>query len=59
MFSLLEKKINLLIKQIESKKITPAESGIGKWLNQLKTIDEPLYEKLSIKYKEVYEGLKK
>ncbi len=59
MFNALEKKINLLIKQIESKKITPAESGIGKWLNQLKAIDEPLYEKLNKKYIEVFKGLGK
>lgn len=50
MFKLLEKKIRGLLVQLKNKTITPEESKIGKYLNQLKAIDEPLYEELTKKY---------
>ena len=50
MFEQLEKKIIITIKQIKEKKITPADSGIGKWLNQMKNIDTPCYEELMGRY---------
>ena len=50
MFNILEKKIRGLLLQIESGKTTLQESGIGKWLNQLKEIDEPCYDILVERY---------
>jgi hypothetical protein len=48
-----EKKILAGIMAIKKGTKTPAEAGVGKILNALKNIDEPLYEELMIKYKEV------
>jgi hypothetical protein len=42
----LEKEIKSKIIQIKNKKLTPAESGIGKLINMMKTFDEPLFDKL-------------
>ena len=39
--------------QIKNGKITPAESGIGKFINLMKSIDEPLYDKLMAEYKTI------
>ena len=41
----LEKEIKTRMIQIKSRKITPAESGIGKLLNMMKPLDEALFEK--------------
>ena len=49
----LEKMISQKIHLIKLGKITPAESGIGKLINSLKVLDEPLYDKLLSEYKEV------
>ena len=59
MIKTLEKNIKSRIKKIENGTLTPAESGIGKQLNKLKTLDEPLYDELLEKYKEVLKNLKK
>ena len=40
-----------IIKAIETKVETPEASGIGKWLNMMKGIDEPCYDSLMNKYK--------
>jgi hypothetical protein len=59
MFEQLERKIKNLFIQIKSGKITPKDSGIGKWLNNMKDIDEPTYNTLLAQYKTILEGLKK
>ena len=53
MFEALEKKIRGLLLQIENKKITPAASNIGKWINKMKEIDEPCYDNLMTRYKKI------
>ena len=47
----LEKEIRSKMIQIKNKKITPAESGIGRLINLMKNFDEPLFEKLMSEYK--------
>ena len=47
-----EKKVLGAINAIKNSTLTPAEAGIGKILNSLKTLDEPLYNELMKKYKE-------
>lgn len=49
----LEKEIKVRMIQIKNGKITPAESGIGKFINLMKSIDEPLYDKLMAEYKTI------
>jgi len=49
----LEKEIRNKMIQIKNKKITPAESGIGRLINLMKKFDEPLFEKLMSEYKEI------
>jgi hypothetical protein len=44
--------------QIKNRKLTPAESGIGKLLNMMKPLDEPLYEKIITEYKQILQNLK-
>lgn len=53
MFEILEKKINNLMRQIELGKITKQESGVGRWINQMKSIDEPCHEQLMERYKKL------
>jgi hypothetical protein len=54
----LEKEIKSKIIQIKNKKLTPAESGIGKLINMMKTFDEPLFDKLMNEYKKVLVDIK-
>lgn len=49
----LEKMISQKIHLIKLGKLTPVESGIGKLINSLKVLDEPLYDKLLSEYKQV------
>jgi hypothetical protein len=44
---------------IKSGKVTPAESGIGKLINLMKSIDEPLYNEIMIEYKGILATIKK
>ena len=55
----LEKDIRVKMMNIKSGKLTPAESGIGKSINLMKSFDEPLYDTLMKEYKEVLNKLKK
>jgi len=48
-----EKKVIAGMMAIKNGTKTPAEAGIGKILNTLKTLDEPLYEELIKRYKEI------
>lgn len=54
----LEKEIRGKMAQIKNKKMTPAESGIGKLLNLMKSFDEPLFEKLISEYKKILTDIK-
>jgi hypothetical protein len=55
----LEKDIIAKKLAIRSRKETPASSGIGKLINLMKKLDEPLYDKLMKEYKELLEEIKK
>ena len=52
----LEKEIRNKMIQIKNKKLTPAESGIGKLINLMKKFDEPLFDKLISDYKKILQG---
>ncbi len=54
----LEKEIRSKMIQIKNKKITPAESGIGKLINLTKKMDEPLFDKLMSEYKKILSELR-
>lgn len=54
----LEKEIRVKMMNIKSGKLTPAESGIGKMINLMKTLDEPLHERILIEYKSILQSLK-
>jgi len=54
----LEKKIIGLMGKIKTGEITPAESKIGKPLNNLKELGLPLYEKLFTEYKIILQNIK-
>lgn len=49
----LEKEIRNKMTQIKAGKITPKESGIGKSINLMKSLDEPLFDKLMSEYKKI------
>lgn len=55
----LEKQIKSKMIQIKSRKLTPAESGIGRLLNLMKGFDEPLFEKLISEYKDILKLINK
>ena len=54
----LEKEIKSKMVQIKNNKLTPAETGIGKLLNLMKSFDEPLFEKLISEYKKILVDIK-
>jgi len=54
----LEKDIKVKMIGIKNRKLTPAESGIGKLINLMKSFDEPLYNKIMSEYKEILTSLK-
>jgi hypothetical protein len=54
----LEKEIYSKMKQIKSGQLLPKDSGIGKMINLMKSLDEPLYDKIMIEYKSVLNSLK-
>ena len=54
----LEKEIYQKIIQIKYGRILPKDSGIGKMINLMKTLDEPTYDKLLQEYKSVLSSLK-
>lgn len=49
----LEKEIRTKMIQIKTGKITPKESGIGKEINLMKSLDEPLFNKIMSEYKKI------
>ena len=54
----LEKEIKTKMGGIKNKKLTPAESGIGKLLNLMKSFDQPLFDKLMSDYKKILTDIK-
>lgn len=55
----LEKEIKSKMIQIKSRKLTPAESGIARLLNLMKSFDEPLFENLITEYKDILKLINK
>jgi hypothetical protein len=55
----LEKEIRVKMMSIKSGKVLPKDSGIGKLINLMKAIDEPLYDSIMIEYKKVLSDIKK
>ena len=55
----LEKDIKTKMDLIKIGKLLPKDSGIGKMINLVKTLDEPLYDKILTDYKKVLSNLKK
>lgn len=54
----LEKEILSKMQSIKSGKLLPKDSGIGKLINLMKTMDEPLYDSIMSDYKIVLKNLK-
>jgi hypothetical protein len=54
----LEKEIKSKMIQIKNRKLAPAESGIGRLLNLMKSFDEPLFDKLMNEYKKILVDIK-
>ena len=54
----LEKDIKTKMDLIKIGKLLPKNSGIGKMINLVKTLDEPLYDKIITDYKKVLSNLK-
>lgn len=54
----LEKEIRGKMLSIKLGKLLPKDSGIGKLINLLKGLDEPLYEKIMAEYKDILKNLK-
>ena len=54
----LEKDIKTKMDLIKIGKLLPKDSGIGKMINLVKTLDEPLYDKILTDYKKVLSNLK-
>ncbi len=54
----LEREINSKMKQIKSGQLLPKDSGIGKMINLMKNLDEPLYDKILSEYKKILNDLK-
>lgn len=53
----LEKTIKTKMVAIKNKTLLPKDSGIGKMLNLMKALDEPLYDKLLTEYKKILESI--
>lgn len=54
----LEREIKTKMVQIKTKKLTPAQSEIGKLLNLMKSFDQPLFDKLMSEYKKILTDIK-
>ena len=54
----LEKDIKTKMDLIKIGKLLPKDSGIGKMINLVKTLDEPLYDRILTDYKKVLSNLK-
>lgn len=54
----LEKEIRAKMIGIKNGNLLPKDSGIGKLINLMKAIDEPLYDNLMKEYKNILSSLK-
>lgn len=54
----LEKEIRVKMINIKNGNLTPKDSGIGKLINLLKGLDEPLYNSTMEEYKKILSNLK-
>ena len=54
----LEKEIRIKMISIKSGKVEPKDSGIGKLINLMKSLDEPLYENIMNEYKSILSNKK-
>jgi hypothetical protein len=54
----LEKDIKTKMILIKDGKLLPKDSGIGKMINLMKSLDEPLYDRIMIEYKNILSSLK-
>jgi hypothetical protein len=54
----LEKDIKTKMILIKDGKLLPKDSGIGKMINLMKSLDEPLYDRIMIEYKNILSNLK-
>jgi len=53
----LEKEIYLKMRSIKNGTLLPKDSGIGKMINLMKALDEPLYDKILSEYKSILASL--
>ena len=53
----LEKDIKTKMNLIKDGKLLPKDSGIGKMINLMKSLDEPLYDRIMIEYKKILSNL--
>jgi hypothetical protein len=54
----LEKDIKTKMILIKDGKLLPKDSGIGKMINLMKSLDEPLYDRIMVEYKNILSSLK-
>ena len=54
----LERDIKTKMNLIKDGKLLPKDSGIGKMINLMKSLDEPLYDRIMIEYKNILSNLK-
>ena len=54
----LEKEIYSKMRQIKNGQLLPKDSGIGKLINLMKSLDEPLYDKIMVEYKSILNSIK-
>jgi hypothetical protein len=54
----LERDIKTKMNLIKDGKILPKDSGIGKMINLMKSLDEPLYDRIMLEYKNILSNLK-
>jgi hypothetical protein len=53
----LEKDIKTKMNLIKDGKLLPKDSGIGKMINLMKSLDEPLYDRIMVEYKKILSNL--
>jgi hypothetical protein len=54
----LERDIKTKMNLIKDGKLLPKDSGIGKMINLMKSLDEPLYDSIMMEYKKILSNLK-
>lgn len=54
----LERDIKTKMNLIKDRELLPKDSGIGKMINLMKSLDEPLYDRIMLEYKNILSNLK-